>query len=298
MGAPHRRKGTSKKIQTVTILCGGNSEERKISILSGKNVHDSLKKKGIGSKLFIWDGNFESLKKIDDPVCFIALHGSPGENGKVQNYLEKLGIKYTGSKAESCELTYDKIKTKEFFLKIGVKTPKWWEKKPNHYPYMIKPRFGGSSIGTKLCFAKSDCQTSNNDCFYEEYIDGREISISIVEINGNVEMLPILEIIPAGDFYDYNSKYTSNGAKLIAPAALSKSEQTHITKLSLKIYKYMALRDFARIDGIISREEVYFLEVNSIPGMTPMSDLPASAKAGGYSLGEIALQAIKTACRR
>ncbi len=296
MGTSHRRKRTSEEIPTVIVLCGGNSEEREVSISSGKNVHKSLKDEGIDSKLFVWEGKFKSLEKINS-LCFIALHGSPGEDGSVQKYFEARGVKYTGSGSKSCELTFDKIKTKEFFIKMGIKTPRWWYKKPNHFPYIAKSRFGGSSIGIKLCFYENGCDL-NGDYFYEEYIDGREISISIAELDGNITVLPILEIIPFGNFYDYDSKYKPNGAKLIAPAAITKGEQEQISNLALKIYKNMGLRDFARIDGIISGNEIYFLEVNSIPGMTSTSDLPASARAAGFSLGKIVLQAVKSACGR
>ncbi len=297
MGTSLCRKRASEEIPPLIVLCGGNSEEREVSIASGKNVHDSLEYEGVNSKLFIWNGDFKSLETIYSP-CFIALHGSPGEDGNVQKYFEARGIKYTGSGARSCELTFDKIKTKEFFLKIGIRTPKWWTKKPEYYPYVAKPRFGGSSMGIKLCFNEDECRELNGDYFYEEYIDGREISVSIVELNGNITILPILEIIPSADFYDYNSKYKPNGAKLIAPAALTHEEKEQINKLSLKIFKNMKLRDFARIDGIIAKDEIYFFEVNSIPGMTPISDLTASARAAGISLGRIVLQAVKSACGR
>lgn len=296
MGTPYCRKRASEEVPAVIILCGGNSEEREVSITSGKNVYKSLKNEGVKSELFVWDGKFKSLERINSP-CFIALHGSPGEDGSVQKYFDERGIKYTGAGCKSCEITYDKIKTKKLFTKMGIKTPRWWYERPNHFPYIAKSRFGGSSIGTKLCFYENGCELSN-DYFYEEYINGREISVSIVELNGNITILPILEILPSGDFYDYDSKYKPDGAKLIAPAALTKKEQEQINKSALKIYKNMGLRDFARIDGIISKSEIYFLEVNSIPGMTPTSDLPASAKAAGLSLGKIVLQAVKSACRR
>ncbi len=298
MGSTNCGKKSDGKIPTVTILCGGSSPERQISILSGKNVQKILKDKGVETELFIWSGDFEELKKVHSP-CFIALHGSPGEDGSVQRYFEERGIKYTGSDPSACELSFDKISTKEFFLKNDLKTPKWW-KKCEKVPCLLKPRFGGSSLGVKLFFTKRECSNvkANEEIFFEEYVDGREISISVVEIAGKVKVLPILEIIPSNTFYDYESKYKKGGAKLIAPAPLCKDEMESISNMARKIYHRLGLRDFARIDGIISKNGVYFLEVNSIPGMTVFSDLPASAKAGGVFMGEIILNALASSLRR
>ena len=295
MGSTNSRKRTSQEISKVTVLCGGSSNERKISILTGKNVFNVLKEEGVKAKLFIWDGDFKILNEVTSP-CFIALHGSPGEDGSVQRYFEKRGIKYTGSNAKSCELTYDKIITKEIFRKLGIKTPAW-KNKPREFPCIMKPRFGGSSLGIKLCFSRSDCE-HREGYFYEKYIDGREISVSIVDVDGKPVVLPILEIIPSNTFYDYESKYNLKGAKLISPAPLTNFERRAIEKMSLKVYRELSLRDFARIDGIISKDGIYFLEVNSIPGMTQLSDLPVSASAGRIPLGKIALNAMLSALRR
>ncbi len=295
MGSTSGGRRTSQKIPKVTVLCGGSSDEKGISTLSGKNVFNSLKKEGVDAKLLVWNGDFKVLKEVKSP-CFIALHGSPGEDGKVQRYFEKRGIKYTGSNSKSCDLTYDKIKTKEVFIKLGIKTPKW-KNDPQKFPCIMKPRFGGSSLGVKMCFSKGNCKRRDG-YFYEEYIDGREISVSIADINGKAVILPILEVIPSNTFYDYESKYNPNGSKLIAPAPLTNLETHKIKKMSLRVYMELPLRDFARIDGIISKNGIYFLEVNSIPGMTQLSDLPASASAGRISLGRIAVNAVLSALRR
>lgn len=297
MGSANCGKEIAREIPSVTVLCGGSSPERDVSILSGKNVQNILKRNGINAELFVWNGNFDELSKISSP-CFVALHGAPGEDGSVQRYFEKRGIKYTGSGIEACETTFDKISTKEFFRSKRLKTPQWW-KTCKETPCILKPRFGGSSLGVKLCFTKKMCKSiSEEEHFFEEYVDGREISISIVEINGKVEVLPILEIIPSNTFYDYESKYQKGGAKLIAPAALRNSEIEEISIVSKEIYNGLGLKDFARIDGIISKDGIYFLEVNSIPGMTEFSDLPASARAGRISMDEIILSALRSSMRR
>ncbi len=293
MGASNGREEVKGKISNVTVLCGGTSPEREVSISSGRNVFESLKKLKIESTLFIWDGDFKSLESVN-PICFIMLHGSPGEDGSVQRFFESRGIIYTGSNSKSCEITIDKIKTKEYFQSMKVNTPRW-SFHPEEFPCVFKPRFGGSSIGVKIYFSSKEITGEEKDGFYEDYIDGREITISVLDIKGNPTVLPILEIIPKGKFYDYNSKYSPQGSTLIAPAPLNISERNEIEKAALKVYKEIGCRGFARIDGIISNGSFYFLEVNAIPGMTPTSDLPASAKAYGLSMEDVVIEILNSA---
>ncbi len=296
MGSSSGGRQVKRKVPNVTVLCGGTSSEREVSISSGRNIFESLKKLNMKSTLFIWDGNFKSLESIDS-ICFIMLHGSPGEDGSVQKFFESKGVLYTGSDSKSCEITIDKIKTKEYFETMNIKTPRWFSY-PKEFPCVFKPRFGGSSIGVKIYFSPKEFTNEDKGGFYETYIDGREITISILEIKGEPKVLPILEIIPKGKFYDYISKYSPEGSVLIAPAPLNISEREGIEKAALKIYKEVGCKGFARIDGIISNEGFYFLEINAIPGMTPTSDLPASAKANGLSMEDIVLELLDSAMRR
>ncbi len=295
MGATNSGRKIEREIQKVTILCGGISDEREISIASGKNVKEVLENHGLECELLIWDGKKESLAQVKSP-CVVMLHGKGGEDGIVQDYLERIGVKYTGSSSNACKITFDKLKTKEIFCKMGIKTPEIYESR-KEFPCVAKPRYGGSSIRTKICFKSDECE-EEKDFIFEKYIDGREISISVVEIRGKIVVLPILEIIPRGTFYDYESKYTENGARLIAPAPLNDGEKKEIELSAKKVFSYLKMRDYARIDGIISKDGVYFLEVNSIPGMTKLSDLPASARAGKFSMADILLSAIESSLRR
>ncbi len=295
MGSTNSRRKVERKIQEVTVLCGGTSNEREVSISSGENVKNILKSVGIKVKLVVWDGKKESLKEVTSP-CVVMLHGEGGEDGKVQTYLEELGVKYTGSGPKSCEITFDKLETKKIFQKLGIKTPRTYNDNLE-FPCVLKPRRGGSSIGTKICFRKDEC-VRNGNWIVEEYIDGREISVSVVELYSEIVVLPILEIIPTHTFYDYESKYSKRGAKLIAPAALTNQQKENIENSCKKVFSYLNMHDYARIDGIISRGEVYFLEVNAIPGMTKLSDLPASAKAGKFSMADILISAVESSLRR
>jgi|UniRef100_A0A7V3RD97 D-alanine-D-alanine ligase len=296
MGTRIRGEKIEREISKVVVLCGGTSPEREVSISSGKNIFNSLKNLKISSELFIWDGKLESLNFIND-LCFISLHGSPGEDGSVQRYFESKGVIYTGSDSKSCELMMDKIKTKEHFKKIGVKTSDW-SSKPEEFPCVFKPRFGGSSIGVKIFFSKDDLSLEAENGFFEKYLDGREITISILDTGSGPEILPILEIIPKGKFYDYDSKYLPDGSTLITPAPISLSEKKEIEEFSLKIYEEFNCKGFARIDGIISYEGIYFLEINAIPGMTLTSDLPASARAAGLCMDDVVKSILSSAMRR
>ncbi|WP_428013844.1 D-alanine--D-alanine ligase family protein [Athalassotoga sp.] len=278
------------------MLCGGTSPERDVSISSGKNVLKALKNLGMNSEIMIWNGDFKELDAINS-MCFIMLHGSPGEDGSVQRFFEERNVPYTGSDSKSCEITIDKIKTKEYFQKLKIKTPKW-SSDPSSFPCVFKPRFGGSSIGVRIIFSETEIGRSSEDGFYEDYIDGREITVSILDIDGIPTVLPILEIIPKGKFYDYESKYSPDGSKLITPAPLNFWERSEIEKAALKVYKEINCRGFARIDGIILNGEFYFLEVNAIPGMTPTSDLPASARAFGLEMEDVVIELLYSAMRR
>ncbi len=295
MGSTSSREKIKGKISKVIVLCGGTSPEREVSISSGKNVLKALENLGIKSEIMVWNGDFKALNAIDS-MCLIMLHGSPGEDGSVQRFFEERNIPYTGSSSKSCEITIDKIKTKEYFQKLNLKTPKW-SKAPISFPCVFKPRYGGSSIGVEIIFSESKMNTVE-DGFYEEYIDGREITVSILDIDGNPTVLPILEIIPRGRFYDYESKYSPDGSKLITPAPLNFWEKNEIEKEALRVYKEIKCRGFARIDGIISNGEFYFLEVNAIPGMTPTSDLPASARAFGLEMEDVVAELLDSAMRR
>ncbi|BBJ27646.1 D-alanine--D-alanine ligase family protein [Athalassotoga saccharophila] len=295
MGSTSSREKVKGKIPKVVVLCGGTSPEREVSISSGKNVLNALRNLEINSELMVWNGDFKELESVKS-MCFIMLHGSPGEDGSVQRFFEERDIPYTGSDSKSCEITIDKIRTKEYFQKLKIKTPNW-SYGPISFPCVFKPRFGGSSIGVRIIFSESEIGRSE-DGFYEDYIDGREITVSILDIDGNPTVLPILEIIPKGTFYDYESKYSPDGSKLITPAPLNFWERNEIEKAALKVYKEVNCKGFARIDGIILDGEFYFLEVNAIPGMTPTSDLPASARAFGLEMEDVVVELLDSALRR
>lgn len=284
----------------VTVLMGGISREREISLRSGKRVVEALKKLGYDvTPLDVKEDFFEKidiLKKSD--VVFIALHGAFGEDGCIQAILETLGVKYTGSGVLASSLCFDKLFTYKVLRGI-VPIPKYKivrkvEESPVGYPCVIKPRNEGSSIGVHICDNDEEYRKAlekelktYREMIVEEYLKGRELTVSIIETAKGFEVLPILELKPKRRFYDFVAKYTPGMTEFILPAPLSKEEEERVKEIALKAFEETGCRGFGRVDGILKDGEFFFLEINTIPGLTELSDMPASAKAKGMSFEEL-----------
>ncbi len=293
----------------VAVLYGGISRERDISINSGTRVYEALKKLGYDASLIDVDEDF--LKRVwnlrNFDVVFPMLHGYFGEDGSIQGVLEYLGVPYVGSGVQESSLCFDKLRSYQI-LKDIVNVPKYvvirkpTDKSPFGFPCFIKPRKEGSSIGAHIChnerelwnFSKSELEIYD-DLLLMEYIKGREMTVSIIEIDGVETILPILELKPEKEFYDYEAKYTKGMTKFIIPAPVDKGLKEVIERQALTAYKNLGCKSFARIDGILRDGIFYFLEANSIPGMTETSDLPASAEAFGYSFEDLVSVLLKSA---
>ncbi|WP_041083603.1 D-alanine--D-alanine ligase [Thermotoga profunda] len=292
----------------IAVLFGGISRERPISLKSGQNVLEALKKLGHEAYPIDVNGDFLSiapkLKEFD--LVFNALHGKFGEDGVVQAILDWLGIKYTGSKVLSSAICFDKVMTYRT-LNGNVKYPEYIlvkqpiRESPFGFPCVIKPRKEGSSIGVHICDNPEQLyqallqEFSNYDeMIVQRYIPGRELTISILKLNGKPQVLPILELKPKRRFYDYIAKYTPNMTEFILPAPLSEQEHTEVTQSALKAFEVCECDGFARVDGILKDGIFYVLELNTIPGLTDLSDLPASAKAAGMSFEQLIDAIIRT----
>lgn len=239
--------------------------------------------------------NVIELCKYADLV-FMGLHGSVGENGKVQALFDLLGIKYTGCNYEGSMLAMNKLLTKQLLDKNGVLTPKWisYDKNTNlddiKLPCVVKLVDSGSSVGVYIIENKDELvkrigelNKDNNKIIIEEYIRGREFSIGVL---GNL-VLPPIEIIPSVGFYDYKNKYQSGLTKEICPANLSDEENEEIKNLALRVFEILSLDKYARIDFILSDGKFYCLEANTLPGMTNTSLLPQEALAIGIDYEEL-----------
>ena len=283
----------------IVVLMGGKSSEREISLKTGKAVSQALR--ALGHEVYELDLTPElpcKLLELKPDKVFIALHGRLGEDGTVQGMLEILGIPYTGSDTISSAVCIDKDFTKRIVQSLGIKTPKWevisseedleslsWEE----YPAVLKPAREGSSIGLEIVKNKEELNQKAKELLrrtekliVEEFIKGRDLTVGFLK----GEVLPVIEVKPQKGIYDYESKYTKGKTEYVflEDEALEKKLQ----EISKKICKTLNLRDFARIDyRVDERGEVYFLEVNTIPGMTELSLLPMAAKRKGIDFNEL-----------
>jgi D-alanine-D-alanine ligase len=257
--------------------------------------------------------NSNLLDDVD--VVFSALHGKWAEDGTIQSLLELRGLKYTGSKVLASALAMDKEISKVIFNQAGVQTPEWFTVKNRSFepiliadqinqeiggfPCIIKPNDQGSTVGLKFVKDESEveegiiiAQQFSTKALIEKYIPGREITAAIL-IN---EALPVLEIVPKSGLYDYKSKYTPGMSEYIVPAKIPEEISAKAQDLALKAFYALGCEGYARIDFRLSNEgELYCLEVNTLPGMTPLSLVPKAAKAVGISFEELIKRIIEQA---
>lgn len=241
-------------------------------------------------------------KNVD--AIFIAMHGPYGEDGTVQGMLELAGLRYTGSGVLASALGMDKGMFRKVLRSVNILTPKYIEVKKGEnvdvkilgkLPYFVKPGNQGSSVGNSIVRNIKDLEPALELAFkysdvalVDEYVEGKEITCAILG-NNNPTPLPLIEIIPLkGDFFNYESKYSEGGAEEIIPARISDALTTKIQEIALKVYKEVGCRGFARVDFILKDNKTpLVLEVNTIPGLTPMSLFPKAAKAAGISYQEL-----------
>jgi len=247
-------------------------------------------------------------------VVFIALHGGAGENGTVQGLLELLGIPYTGSGVLASALAMNKIVSKRLFEREGIPTPRWVALRSSHatralaqvveqvgLPCVVKPASEGSTIGVTvvreanaLPGALGLAFSYGPEALAEEFIPGTEITGSVLG-NDSPQVLPLVEIVPAGGFYDYHAKYTPGATEEIVPARIGEARAERARQLALAAHTVLGCRGFSRVDMIAGRDEVYVLEVNSIPGLTDTSLVPRAAQAAGISFTQLVDKLIELA---
>lgn len=298
----------------IGVLYGGWSREREVSIRSGKNVASALKKKGYDIVEIDVDRNLPFvLKEKKVEFAFIMLHGSPGEDGIIQGLLETMGIGYTGSGVKASACAIDKLISKKIFLTSGINTPRFLVPEGNlhsfiktvprrlGFPVVVKPRFEGSSIGIKIVKSVDNLfsvientQKKFGAAIVEEFIEGIDITVGII---GDY-VLPVLELVSENEFYDYEAKYTKGKTEFIIPARLNDNTTKIVKDLALKTYKAIECADFGRVDMRIRENEPYVFEINTIPGMTEISDLPAQAKAEDISYEDLVEKILLISMRR
>ncbi len=285
--------------QTIGVLMGGFSSEREISLRSGEAVTTVLKKHGY--KTIPMDVGRDlpaKLLKEKIDVAFIALHGKYGEDGSVQGLLEWLGIPYTGSGVLPSALGMNKMASRRIFAEIGLRVPtsvllfKTDEVPPFPFPLIVKPIAEGSSVGVGLVRRDSEWKPALSEALrygspvlVEKFIESREVHVGILEDRalGGVEVIP-----QQGTFYDYKSKYAPGGSIHRFPAPLRPDLYQEVLQIGLRAHQALGCRGYSRVDCLIdSSDQVFVLEVNTLPGLTSVSLFPEMAQGVGISFEEL-----------
>ncbi len=273
----------------VAVIMGGASSEREVSILTGEEMLRNLDRNKYEVSKILWPEEKSKLGSEKIGVALLALHGRGGEDGEIQKTLEKEGIKYTGSGVETSKIGMNKILFKKIVEKQGILVPKNGDK----IPCVVKPADGGSSVGVSIVKTKSQlekaiklAQKFSKKIIIEEYIEGKEFSCGVLG-NEKAVALPVIEIISHNNFFDYEAKYEVGKAQEICPAKISDILTKKIQETTLKLYKSLNCRGYARVDVIVSRGKVYVLEINTLPGMTGNSLFPKEAKAVGIEYPQL-----------
>jgi len=296
----------------ITVLAGGPSRERPVSQISGKYVAEALKASGF--KVTVADIMPDNLAALDIPadVIFPVLHGCFGEDGKVQEILEKKGIPYCGSCPEACRITMDKHKSKVRMIELEIPTPAYEvAEKPADIarvtacwpiPVVVKPIEEGSSFGVTIVKKAEDFERVVRETLekfgpvlVEDFIAGRELTVGVLANKA----LPIIEIRSARGFYDYEAKYNDTTTEYTFIDDLPKDVYDHIQDLSVRAAAGLGLRDFCRVDWRLDKDNrPFFLEVNAIPGFTDHSLLPKAAKQAGIGMVDLCKTIVDMALKR
>jgi D-alanine-D-alanine ligase len=308
----------------IAVVSGGDSGEFEISVQSGQVVKKfidpnkykvyPIQMKGQewlyeckNQNIYPIDKNDFTIDMPGDKITFdcvfIAIHGTPGEDGKLQGYFDMLGIPYTSCDHVTSALTFNKYFCKNYILNFGVKTAKSiYINNPDHLgierildqlnlPVFVKPNNGGSSVGMSKVNKKEELETAiekalreDDEILIEEYIMGREISCGVFRYKKEIIVLPIAEILSKREFFDFEAKYTPSLADEVIPAQIPQHVSKECSETSANLYEMLNCKGVVRFDYIFNESGLYFLEVNTVPGMTEASIVPKMAKSKGYTL--------------
>lgn len=295
-----------KKIK-ILLLIGGGGVEHEVSLASGKEVlkHFNLDKYEVVK--FVLESERVDIKKIKEikaDIVFIVMHGGIGEDGRLQKILEEANIKFIGCDSKSSAIGMDKVAFKKIMKEANLPIPEGIEVKKNEKidlekvkklgnKLIVKPVSQGSSVGVSLVNKLEDLNKAvalafkyDDRILIERMIEGVEVSCGLLG-NTNPIALPVIEICPKNDFFDYEAKYIDNKCDEIVPARLDSEVSQKIQEYSLKVFSLIGGRGFSRVDLIVEKNKPIILEINTIPGLTPNSLLPKEAMAGGMSYGQL-----------
>ncbi len=310
----------------VVLFMGGDSGEYDVSIASASQVKNNLDTEKFdvypvlvrddswtytdaNGRQFPFDRNQHGLT-IDDryvkfDCAFIAIHGTPGEDGKLQGYLDIAGIPYTTCDVTTSALTFNKYFCNDLAIQYGVKVARTiilrqgdaWNAadlcRETGLPCFVKPNKSGSSVGVSkvydeagLAGAIAKAFAEDDEVLVQQFIRGREMACGVFTLNAEVKVLPVTEVISKNDFFDYQAKYTVGLASEITPAPITEAQAEECTKLTDYLYRKFNCKGVVRFDYFLSGEEWWFLEVNTVPGFSAESIIPKQAKAAGFGLKE------------
>ena len=310
---------------TAVVLAGGLAYEREVSLHSGRRVCEKLKQAGVAVRMLDPDGELLAGLEVDRPdAVFIALHGADGEDGALRSVLDLAGVPYVGSDAAACRMAWDKPTAKTIVHAAGLATPAWVALPHSTFrelgaavvldriverfglPLMVKPAQGGSALGarvirsaTELPAAMVSCLSYGDTVLLEPYVEGVEVSVSVVELGAGPVALPAVEIVPTSGVFDYAARYTAGMTTYHTPARLPAAAAEAVAEAAVRAHEELGLRDVSRTDAIVTADGVVqFLEVNVSPGMTATSLLPMSIEAAGLELGEVFATLLERAASR
>lgn len=296
----------------IAVLYGGISGEREVSLSSGQGIIEALKQnKHEVVEIDFHPDRIQEIITLDADLVFIGLHGKFGEDGRIQGLLDMLEIPYVGSGVLASALAMDKAKAKQILAthKLPVARSNVYrmtettdkkslaERINSNYtlPFVIKPNREGSTLGLTIVHSRDQTEeaiakaaASDDAILAEAFIKGRELTVPVMGSTDKEKALPIIEIIPKNDLYDYESKYTSGGSEHIIPARIGEEMTRKIQSHAVQAHQLLGCETYSRVDFILTEDNSpIILEVNTLPGMTPTSLFPDAAKKAGMSYAEM-----------
>lgn len=292
----------------ILLITGGDSPEREVSLKSAANVKSALEENGHEVLLYDLSDEYEPIIKLSEKydVLFPVLHGEEGEGGKLHEFLSKINKPIVGTRNyKGMQNGWYKIPFKEFCDANGIRTSSWKIVKNKQdvldfgFPCVLKISNGGSSREVVILKSKADLNMDNakkilnsgSEFYVEKFVKGPEITVGIL----NDKPLPVLEIIPAGEWFDYESKYSPETKEIPFAPSVPEKLQKEAQKIALKIHRHFDLGTYSRTDFMTTNDGVYVLEINTIPGLTSESLMPKAAKAAGMNFGQFLEILLKSA---
>jgi len=324
--------------KNISVIAGGDSSEYYISLQSAETIANGIDKEKFNVYTVLLKGNDWELssdlhcgipidkndfsfndngQKVKFDCVYIMIHGTPGEDGKLQSYFEMIGLPYVASNVLCSSLTFNKYFCNTYLKQMDVLIPESVLVKKGDIidseriiskialPCFVKPNEGGSSFGISKVKKESELIPAINIAFkesdqviIEQFIEGTEITAGLVKVKEKEYLFPLTEIITKNEFFDYNAKYDDKETLEITPARINEKLTLECKKLSSAIYDYLSCSGIVRIDYIINNQKLYFLELNTIPGMTPVSLVPKQIKEYGINFSDLLSEIIDEAVEK